>query len=80
MADHFDRCWELESHPACRLLRIRELEREVARLQSDTITFPVLPNGAYEFPLPCHDHIEPPIHAKEPTWAAHHDSPPSFTP
>lgn len=32
------------------------------------------------WPVPCHDHIEPPIVSNGPTWASHQDDPPSLTP
>lgn len=65
MADHFDGCWELESHPACRLQKIRELEAEIERL---TPKVPVLTHAAFI-----------PVHGDGPTWHGCNDDPPSTT-
>lgn len=101
---HFEGCWQM--HPACALVRIRELEAEVGRLKLDILTRDAQAMGMYDtqsgpiftgvneagqpFPIPIHfvpcadvtthDHIEPPINSHGPTWAAHHDDPPSVTP
>lgn len=92
---HHTECWRDEGHPACRLAEILRLQSELRRYTdggfryasanvtwgapcSDVATDPADLAGA-TLPL-AHDHIDPVIHAGAPTWAAHHDSPPSFTP
>ena len=52
MTDHFDGCWELESHLPCALARIRELERALAEVERNN---PTVSGPVPCFPEPLHD-------------------------
>ena len=69
-------------------------DRDETMAVLDFIALRKAPNATATGPVPCfpepfvthdlsemsHDPIEPPIHAKGPTWAHHAEDPPSFTP
>lgn len=77
MSDHWFGCWENENHPACRLERIRVLEKENRRLIDERIvsalvhhemtqTGPIVTHATF---IPCDD----------PYFTHHGDEPPSST-
>lgn len=83
MSAHWDGCWENEGHPACRLQRIRELERELAKRSTPTFAGyrpPVfLGNGDTGTPPPIYTHSVC-IPCGNEYFAHHGDEPPSATP
>lgn len=86
-ANHWDDCWRLESHPACRLayihdlkVRLLALETQLQHERTGHLVEPLKHHTLGSWGVPCHDHIEPPILSHGPTWASRNDEPPSFTP
>lgn len=72
-------------HFVCAQDRIRELERENRDIWTRLMTYALtehelMARAASPAFSPCHDHIEPTIVSGGPTWKAHQDDPPSFTP
>ena len=79
MSDHWQGCWENENHPACRLQRIRELERELARRTTPTFAGyrpPVFLGAETHTPPPIYTHSVA-IPCGDSFYTHHGDEPPS---